>query len=363
MLLGLLWVLRDRIALRLDRRRLPARCCASALPTVPAEVSVFALNIVDRAVPRTGSRAAAAAGLYSLAVKLSAVVILATRALPVRVAAAGLLDPRRRARRGRFYALVATYYVLVTGLVVAALTLLAAGSCACSPRPTFFGAYEAMPWVALGWALYGLFLVLVVDGRAGARSPAATSPPRWPGWSVNVVLLVVLVPPLGIAGAGIALCGAYVVMLGVMYALTAAAVRGAFEWARLARLVRVIGGVTVAGELLLPDQRRARPARAAARAGRASRSLLLATGFLRRRSGSACVALRARAGFVRPRTGNRASSGGGSAGHVNRLAGEKSDESHRRAGLLAGVLTLALRPPIRGRVRCRAASSSSSATA
>jgi O-antigen/teichoic acid export membrane protein len=68
----------------------------------------------------------------------------------------------------------------------------------------------------------------------------------------NVVLLVVLVPSLGIAGAGVALCGAYAVMLTVMYLLTRRAFRVEFEWRRLAHLIIVMGGVAAAGELLFP---------------------------------------------------------------------------------------------------------------
>ena len=122
-----------------------------------------------------------------------------------------------------------TYYVLATGVVVCAVALLgrwmvrlltAAGS--------YLGAYRALPWLALGWALYGLYLVfLVISARARVTSrnfPAAAA-----GLAVNVALLVVLVPPggagLGIAGAGLALCGAYAVMLVVMYVLT----RGLFR--------------------------------------------------------------------------------------------------------------------------------------
>ena len=67
--------------------------------------------------------------------------------------------------------------------------------------------------MSLGWALYGLFLVLVVmAGRAKVTTrnfPAALVRP-----AVNVACCSsLLVPPLGIAGAGLALCGAYVVML------------------------------------------------------------------------------------------------------------------------------------------------------
>jgi O-antigen/teichoic acid export membrane protein len=113
------------------------------------------------------------------------------------------------------------------------------------------GAYRALPWVALGWALYGLWVVfLVIAGRAKVTTrnfPAALA-----GLVANVVLLVLLVRPLGIAGAGIALCGAYMVMLVVMHLLTRSAFRVTFEWRRLAHLTVVMGGLAVAGDLLAP---------------------------------------------------------------------------------------------------------------
>jgi O-antigen/teichoic acid export membrane protein len=62
----------------------------------------------------------------------------------------------------------------------------------------------------------------------------------------------VLVPSLGIAGAGLALVGAYAVMLVAMWALTRKLFPVAFEWGRLALFVVLVGGVTAAGELLLP---------------------------------------------------------------------------------------------------------------
>ena len=51
------------------------------LPTVPAEVSVFLLNVIDRFyIYRTGPGGPGAAGLYSLAVKFAAVIIMVVRA-------------------------------------------------------------------------------------------------------------------------------------------------------------------------------------------------------------------------------------------------------------------------------------------
>jgi O-antigen/teichoic acid export membrane protein len=164
------------------------------------------------------------------------------------------------------YARITTYYVLFTGLVVAGLALLGRWVVRIFAAPEFFAAHEALPWVALGWALYGLFLVLVVmAGRA--QVTVRNAPAALVGLAVNVGLLALLVPPLGIAGAGLALVGAYAVMLVVMWALTRNLFHVAFEWARLARFVVVAGGLTVAGELLLPT---------AGVAGFVSRALVLA---------------------------------------------------------------------------------------
>ena len=69
---------------------------------------------------------------------------------------------------------------------------------------------------------------------------------------VNVLVLVLLVGPLGIEGAAIALCGSYVAMLVVLCALTRDVFPVPFEWGRIAGLTLVAGGIAIAGNLLLP---------------------------------------------------------------------------------------------------------------
>ncbi|MGH2901916.1 MAG: lipopolysaccharide biosynthesis protein, partial [Solirubrobacteraceae bacterium] len=123
-LLGLWWLLRGRIGLRLDRARAAALgpLLRFGLPTVPADATVFALNVVDRAY-LLRAQSAAAAGLFALSVKLATAVILAVRGFQLAwpPLAYSIGDDRQA---GRFYAAVTTWYVVVTGFVVAALTLL-----------------------------------------------------------------------------------------------------------------------------------------------------------------------------------------------------------------------------------------------
>jgi O-antigen/teichoic acid export membrane protein len=247
------------------------------LPIVPAEAAVFALNVIDRAY-LLRSESAAAAGLFALAVKLATVVIVAVRAFGLAwppLAYSVHDDDEAR----RLYSAVTTWYVAVIGLVVLALALLARWIVDLLAAPKFADAHEALGWVALGWGLYGLALLLVtVAGRA--RITTRSAPAAFGGLAANVVALLVLVPPLGIAGAGIALCVAYVVTLAVLHLLTRGLFHVPFEWGRLVQATAVLGGAAVLGELLLPTE---------GAVGLVSRALLVAavpvvlwvTGFLR----------------------------------------------------------------------------------
>ncbi len=252
--LALWWTLRGRVSLRVHGADLRAML-AFGLPTVPADASVYALQVVDRFyLFRVFSRGAA--GEYSVAIKLATVVFVAVRGFQYAwpPLAYSIEDDEQAAR---LYSLVTTYYALATGAVVCGVALLGRWMVRLLAAPSFFGAHRALPWLALGWALYGLYLVfLAIAGRARVTSrnlPAAAA-----GLAVNVMLLLVLVPAsgagLGVAGAGIALCGAYVAMLVVMYALTRGLFRVGFEWGRLGKLAAILAGVAVSGELLLPDR-------------------------------------------------------------------------------------------------------------
>jgi O-antigen/teichoic acid export membrane protein len=159
------------------------------------------------------------------------------------------------AEAGRLYSLVTTYYALATGAVVCAVALLGRWLVRLFAAARFFDAHRALPWLALGWALYGLFLVFTaISGRARVTSRNAVAAAV--GLIVNVVLLLALVPAagagLGIAGAGLALCGAYLAMLATMHALTRRVFSVRFEWRRLAQLTVILAAVAVSGELLLP---------------------------------------------------------------------------------------------------------------
>lgn len=250
--LGLWWVLRRRFSLRVRWSDLRAML-RFGLPTVPADASVYALQVADRFYLYRGY-SHAAAGNYSVALQFATVVFVMVRGFqyawpPLAYSISS------DAEAARLYSLVTTYFVLATGVVVAAVALLGRWIVRLLAAPQYFGAHAALPWLALAWTLYGLYQVMIViTGRA--RATSRNLPAAGAGLAVNVVLLVALVPSgglgLGIAGAGIALCGAYVAMLLVMHLLTRRLFAVRFQWLRLAQLVAILAGTAVSGELLLP---------------------------------------------------------------------------------------------------------------
>ncbi len=258
--LGLWWSLRSRFSLRVRWSDLKAMA-SFGLPTVPADAIVYCLQVADRFY-LLRSYSASAAGQYAVALQLATVVFVAVRGFQYAWPPLAY-SIRSDAVAARLYSLVATWFVLATGVVVAAVALLGRWLVRLLAAPEYFGAHSALPWLALAWMLYGLYqMAIVVTGRAGVtrRNLQAAAA----GLAVNVLLLLWLVPSgasgplpgggagLGIAGAGIALCGAYVAMLLVIHTLTRSVFEISFEWLRLGRLAAILGGVAVSGALLQP---------------------------------------------------------------------------------------------------------------
>ena len=126
-----------------------------------------------------------------------------------------------------------------------------AGSCGRWPAPKFFDSYEAVGLISTAVAIYALYMVLVVilgrTGRTEFNLPATLA-----ALAANVVLNLLLVPPLGIVGAGLALVASYLVVVALMYVFTQRLFPVPYQWGRLARVVLTAAVLVGAGELLMP---------------------------------------------------------------------------------------------------------------
>jgi O-antigen/teichoic acid export membrane protein len=244
----LLWRERHRLSFIPDFTLL-RRMLRFGLPTMPAELTLYSLNFIDRIliVRLVGL---AEAGLYALAIKFAQGINVLARgfqlAFPPLAYSIADDDEARRA-----YSLIFTWFAALLAFGVAGLWLLSRQLVDLLAASEYFEAHEAIGLLATGVALYALYLVLVVilgrTGRTEFNLPATAA-----GTAINIALNLILIPPLGIVGAGIALVVSYLVVLVAMYALTQRLFPVAYEWGRLALLVAVTAATVAVGELLLP---------------------------------------------------------------------------------------------------------------
>ena len=221
------------------------------LPTVVPEVTVFLLTVVDRQwlLQASGS---GEAGIYAAAVKLATLVIVVARAF--QAAWPPLAYDLGEEEAPRVYAQVVRAYVVAIGTFVAAIALLRHGIADLLLGGEFSagdrGAVaEALPWLAVGWGLWGLTWVFTsIAGRVHATG--RTLPGALLGLAVNVALLALLVPDHGATGAALALVAAYVVALAISHLRTRRLLRVPFERWRLAAAVAAPLAVALLGDLL-----------------------------------------------------------------------------------------------------------------
>ncbi len=221
------------------------------VPTMPAELSLYSLNFIDRII-LVRLAGLAEAGLYALAIKFAQGINVLVRGFQLAwPPLAYSIQDDDEARQA--YALIVTWFMAVCTFAVVGLWLLAPWLVRLLAAPDFFEANEVIGLLAAGITLYALYLVQVVvlgrTGRTEFNFPATVI-----ATAVNIGLNLALVPPLGIVGAGLALVASYLVVLVLMYAFTQRLFPVPYEWGRLAVTVVVAAILIGAGKLLVPDE-------------------------------------------------------------------------------------------------------------
>ncbi len=245
---AMIFAQRRRLTLRIDRPLL-RRLLRFGLPTMPAEVSLYLLNLVDRVII-VQVDGLGAAGLYAVAVKFAQAVNVLVRGFQLAwppLAYSIRNDDEAR----RTYANVITLFLAGCTWMVVGLWLLAEYLVRIFAAPKFFDAYEVVGLIAAAVTLYALYMVMVVilgrTGRTEYNFPAAIA-----ALASNVALNLILVPPLGIVGAGLALVASYLVVIALMYWFAQRLFPVPYEWGRLARVLFAGAALVGLGELVMP---------------------------------------------------------------------------------------------------------------
>jgi O-antigen/teichoic acid export membrane protein len=237
-----------RLSLRFDRALL-RRLLRFGLPTMPAEASLYLLNFGDRIII-VRYAGLPEAGLYSLAVKFAQGVNVLVRGFQLAWPPLAYSIRDDDEARG-FYAVVVTLFAAACAFVVTGMWLFSRWIVRALAAPKFFDSYEAIGLITTAVTLYALYMVMVVilgrTGRTGFNFPAAFA-----ALVTNVVLNLLLVPPLGIVGAGLALVASYLAAAALMYGFTQRLFPVPYQWGRLARVALTSALLVGIGELAMP---------------------------------------------------------------------------------------------------------------
>ncbi len=247
-LLGMLWHQRRRLSLIPDWALL-RRMLRFGFPTMPAELSLYSLNFMDR-IMLARLAGLAEAGLYALAVKFAQGINVLARGIQLAwPPLAYSIQDDDEARRA--YSVIFTWFAALLAFGVTGLWLESRWIVRLLAAPDFFSAHRAVGLLATGIALYALYLVMVIIlGRTGRTE--FSFPATLAAMATNVVLNLLLIPPLGIVGAGLALVASYLVVVTLAYVFTQRLFPVPYEWRRLALIVLSAAALVGVGEVLLP---------------------------------------------------------------------------------------------------------------
>jgi O-antigen/teichoic acid export membrane protein len=204
---------RGDIAGRFSRGELRA-LLAYGLPLVPAAITAWVLLLVDRVILRR-LEDLDAVGQYAIASRLSGVLALGMTAFilalgPYLLSVYAESPEQEKAVRGR----TLTYLAFVLGLGALALTLFSKDITDLI-APDYGEAHEAVGPLAFGAIGYGAAAILLT-GISLARRTLYVALLSTIAGAANIGLNLALIPPLGIAGAGLASAGGYG-LLAVLY--------------------------------------------------------------------------------------------------------------------------------------------------
>jgi O-antigen/teichoic acid export membrane protein len=235
---------RFQLGFQFDRRLLRAMN-RFGLPLVPAALALWVINLIDRLFINA-YKGQAEVGIYSLAVRISSLIIFLMTAFQLAWPAFAY-SIRDDSTARRTYSYVLTYLLFVTCWMSLALGALAPWIVAIlAPSGHFQRSAEAVPVLCFATAAYSGYSVLAI-GIGRMRQTQLNWVVSGTAALVNIALNFILIPPYGMMGAAIATLVAYVVLFLGMWVRSRRVYPVSYQWRRIITLTAVAVGLTAVG--------------------------------------------------------------------------------------------------------------------
>ena len=218
------------------------------LPLVPSALALWAINLIDRLFIN-GYKGQSEVGIYSLAVRVSSVIIFLVTAFQLAWPAfAYSIKEDGHARRT--YSYVLTYLIFATCWMSLALGTLAPWIVRIfDPHHHFGRSAEAVPVLCFATAAFSGYSVLAI-GIGRMRQTQFNWVVSGAAALVNIGLNIILIPRYGMMGAAVATVVAYVALFVGMWLRSRRVYPVPYQWRRILTIASVAVGMTVLGHEL-----------------------------------------------------------------------------------------------------------------
>jgi len=241
--LALLGFRREQLGLEFDRG-LFRQMQKFGMPLVPSALALWAIQWIDREF-LAWYKTDADVGVYSVAIKVASVIAFVMVAFRTAWPAfAYSIEDDTHAKRT--YSFVLTYLLAVTSWAALGLGALAPWVVRLlTSRHAYQSADRSVPLIAFALALYAGYTVLAI-GSGRARRTQLNWVVTGTGAAVGVGLNFWLVPAYGTVGAAISMLVAYATLFLGMTWYAQSVYRTPYQWRRVATVLGVGAGLTVA---------------------------------------------------------------------------------------------------------------------
>jgi O-antigen/teichoic acid export membrane protein len=215
------------------------------MPLVPAALALWSINLIDRFFI-FGYKGQAENGVYSLAVRISSVIIFVMTAFQLAWPAFAYSIKDDGVAK-RTYSYVLTYLLFATCWLSLALGVLAPWIVhLLDPHHHFNRSAEAVPVLCFATAAYSGYSVLAI-GIGRMRQTQFNWVVSGAAALVNVAFNIALIPRYGMMGAAVATLAAYLALFVGMWLRSRRVYPVPYQWRRLLTLAAVAAGLTILG--------------------------------------------------------------------------------------------------------------------
>lgn len=244
---------RDTVGVRRFDRALLRELLRFSLPLMPANLAIWAINFADR-IQLQKLASPLELGQYAAAGRVALALTVITGAFQTAWA------PFAHAVRGeegdeiakRTYSEVFTYWSIVAGWGLVAVTLLSAPYIVLTFPSQAEAAIQVVPLLALGIVLYGAYLIVNLGVTISKRT-RATPLVAGVAAAATVGLNFWLIPAYGLIGAGITTVIGTGLLVGLQWLNAQRSYPIAYEWARVARVALVVAALVSLSVWVLPE--------------------------------------------------------------------------------------------------------------